>query len=69
MQVALSKGRTMGFIDKSNVYGAGCYVLGPDATLLYFDATVQFVDMNNISIFTSDKLEITIDTAFQYYIR
>jgi hypothetical protein len=51
------------------VYTSGRYFVGPDYTFKKFQADAHFEEVKNIAVFTSDKLEVQISCAFQYFLK
>lgn len=54
-------------IDK--VYTSGRYFIGPDFTFKVFKGDAHFVNLDSISVWTGDKIEIKITCSFQYFLR
>lgn len=68
-ELAFTKQKSTGVVDKSKVYDGGRYFIGPDYTFKVFQADVHFVDLENSKVFSADKLEVIIAVHFQYVIR
>lgn len=51
------------------MYKSGRHFVGPDYTFKKFKADAHFEDVKNIAVFTSDKLEVQISCAFQYFLK
>lgn len=56
-------------MDTSKVYTGGRHWIGPDYTFKTFRSDAHFEDLPKITSFTTDKLEVTISCAFQYFLR
>ena len=56
-------------MDTSRVYLGGRHWIGPDYTFKVFRSDAHFVDLPKITVFTTDKLEVTLSCAFQYFLR
>ncbi|XP_031562107.1 uncharacterized protein LOC116297923 [Actinia tenebrosa] len=63
------KRKSTGKVDTSKVYLSGRHFVGPDYTFKKFKADAHFEDINNIAVFTSDKLEVQTSCAFQYFLK
>ncbi len=62
--------RSTGEVDTSKVYGpGGRHGLGVDYTFKAFDANSHYSVLNDLSVFTRDRLEVFLDVTFQYFIR
>lgn len=61
--------KSTGSVDLSQVYTVGKHFIGPDFEFKVFKADAHMVKLNNIAAFTQDKLEVTVDATFQYYLR
>ena len=46
-------------MDKTEVYGVGRYLIGPDFEFKIFPADLHYVEVKDAKIFTSDKLEVS----------
>ena len=51
------------------MYTSGRYFVGPDYTFKVFQANAHFVKLDEISVWTDDKVEIEISCSFQYFLR
>ena len=56
-------------MDISEVFTSGRYFVGPDYTFKVFQANAHFVQLDEISVWTDDKVEIEISCSFQYFLR
>lgn len=56
-------------MDISKVFTSGRYFVGPDFTFKVFQANAHFVKLDEISVWTDDKVEIEISCSFQYFLR
>ena len=56
-------------MDIDRVYSSGRYFVGPDYTFKVFAADAHFVKLDEITVWTRDKVEIKITCAFQYFLR
>ena len=68
-QLGFKRRKSTGFVDISEVYTSGRYFVGPDYTFKVFPADAHFVELNEISVWTGDKIEIKISCNFQYFLR
>lgn len=68
-EYGFKKQLSTGKVDTSEVYTSGRHWVGPDYGFKKFRADAHFVELPSISVFTSDKLEVTISCAFQYFLR
>lgn len=67
-QFAFKKRKSTGSIYRDEAYDVGKYHLGPDFTFLKFPAYAQHESLR-VTIFDSEKIEITIEAKFQYFLR
>lgn len=57
-------------MDTSRVYGpGGRHALGVDFTFKAFPADGVYAVLNDLSVFSLDRLEVFLDVTFQYFIR
>ncbi|CAH1788143.1 unnamed protein product [Owenia fusiformis] len=63
------KRKTTGEVSLDKVYGSGRYAIGPDHMFKTFTSSAHVVYMDNIDVFASDKLEVTMSATFQYFLR
>ena len=68
-QYAFVKQKSTGKVDTNKIYTGGRHWIGPDYTFKTFRADAHFEDLPKITAFTTDKLEVTISCAFQYFLR
>ncbi|XP_068716761.1 uncharacterized protein [Montipora capricornis] len=68
-ELGFKKQRSTGFVDIDKVYTSGRYFFGPDFTFKLFQANAHFIKLDEIAVWTGDKLEIKITCAFQYFLR
>lgn len=68
-ELGLTKQKSTGKVFKSKVYSGGRYFIGPDFEFKVFPADVHDVELKGAKVFTSDKLEVTVNAHFQYVIR
>ncbi|XP_002735949.1 uncharacterized protein LOC100378672 [Saccoglossus kowalevskii] len=68
-QYGFPKRSSTGSVDTSKVYTAGKYAIGPDKTFKTFRAAAHVVMVDDIAIFTSDKLEVWLSCSFQYFLQ
>ncbi len=61
--------RSTGEVDTSKVYSSGRYGVGVDYTFKAFRADSQFSVLNDLAVFTRDRLEVLMDVTFQYFLR
>lgn len=64
MQFGFKRQRSTGRVDTSKVYTGGKYFIGPAYDIKVFRADAHFLDLNDIDIFTRDKLEVGADCNF-----
>ena len=57
-----------GTVDRETVYYPGCYVLGPDTTLVRFDASAHTIT-ETVRVFTLDTIAITMRYSLVYFLR
>lgn len=67
-ELALSKSRVTGKVNREDVYYPGCHLLTPDAELVRFKGTAHIVNQN-VGIFTSDRLSFSLGISLQYFIK
>ncbi|RMX50992.1 hypothetical protein pdam_00013908 [Pocillopora damicornis] len=68
-ELGFKRRKSTGFVDISEVYTSGRYFVGPDYTFKVFPADAHFVELDEISVWTGDKIEIKISCNFQYFLR
>ena len=51
--------KSTGSVDLTKVYDSGRHFIGPDFEFKIFPADAQFLELEDVSVFTSDKLEVT----------
>ncbi|XP_038079063.1 uncharacterized protein LOC119746287 [Patiria miniata] len=61
--------KTSGTVDTSIVYQAGHHYVGLDAEFKVFKADAHMVSLESIGVFTRDRLEVSLDCTFQYFLR
>jgi len=62
------KSKTTGSVDTSEVYTSGRHFVGPDKTFKTFQSTAHLITLDDILIFSRDKLEIGITVDLQYFL-
>lgn len=62
------KSRTTGSVDTDVVYTSGRHFVGPDKVFKTFQSTAHLITLENILIFSRDKLEIGITVDLQYFL-
>lgn len=67
-QYGFVKSRATGSVDTSVVYTSGRHFVGPDKTFKTFQSTAHLISLENILIFSRDKLEIGISVSLQYFL-
>lgn len=55
-------------VNLDKVYDSGRYVIGPSHEFKTFQADAHFQSVNNIRVFTSDKLEVGLSAWYQYFL-
>lgn len=68
-ELGFTKQKSTGRVNLDEVYTGGRYFIGPDFTFKTFPAEVHFEEMNEIAIFSKDKVEVEITCAMQYFLR
>ena len=69
-QVGFVMQRSTGEVDTSEVYGpGGRYGVGVDYTFKTFRADGHYSVLDDLSVFSRDRLEVFLDVTFQYFIR
>ncbi|KAL3832279.1 hypothetical protein ACJMK2_023937 [Sinanodonta woodiana] len=68
-QFGFVRQKTTGAVDTSKVYSGGKHFVGPDYEFKVFKADTQFITLENVTVFTSDKLEVSITIFIQYNLR
>lgn len=61
--------KSSGTVDTSKVYSSGRHLVGPDTEFKVFPADAHFVEFQHVTVFTSDKLQVSISARFQYFLR
>ncbi|KAL8612319.1 hypothetical protein ACOMHN_062266 [Nucella lapillus] len=61
--------KSTGSVDTDEVYPGGKYLIGPDFEFKVFTASAHFQNLVDVSVFTSDKLEVQLDVTFQYFLK
>ncbi|XP_069102398.1 uncharacterized protein [Argopecten irradians] len=61
--------RSTGIVDLSKVHTAGRQLLGHDYEFKAFQADAHLIELDDIDVFTSDKLEVKLTVYFQYFLR
>lgn len=59
LQYGFLRRKSTGNVDTSEVYSGGKYFVGPDYEFKVFKADAQYLDLEQIAIFTRDKLEVS----------
>lgn len=67
-ELGFQKRISTGYITTDRVYEGGRYFLGLDYDFHTYPANAQFVEFDD-SVFTSNKLEVSIHCHFQYFLR
>lgn len=71
-QMGFAHRRTTGTVDRSHVYSAGKYMLGPDYGFTVFPASVQNVDITDVAAWTESDVStnagtsVEMDLSYQY---
>ncbi|KAL3832276.1 hypothetical protein ACJMK2_023934 [Sinanodonta woodiana] len=68
-QYGFVRQKSTGTVDTTKVYSGGKYFIGPDYEFKVFKANTQFITLENVTVFTSDKLEVSITIFIQYNLR
>ncbi|XP_052821759.1 uncharacterized protein LOC106872928 isoform X2 [Octopus bimaculoides] len=68
-QMGVVKNKVTGSVSLDRVYSNGRYLIGPSHEFKVFKADAHVEYINNIRVFTSDKLEVGLSGAFQYFLR
>ena len=56
-------------MDKTEVYTTGKHMIGPDVEFKTFNADAHFVELDDVAIFTADKLEVDIQLIISNLLR
>lgn len=67
-QFGFARQKSTGTVSTDKVYGSGRQFIGPDFEFKVFQADAHFVSLD-VSVFTSDKLEVRLVVNFQYFLR
>lgn len=67
-ELGLRKGRVTGSVDTSRVYDGGRHVLGPSYVFQKYPASVHTVQVSNVSVVSSDRLETDLDITIMYFL-
>lgn len=70
-ELGLRQSRTTGKVYRDNVYESGNYALGPDSIFLIYPASIQNIELPNLSIWSKTSENdagtlLSIDVSFQY---
>ncbi|XP_076459148.1 uncharacterized protein LOC143292587 [Babylonia areolata] len=68
-EFAFKRQKSTGSVNTDEVYSGGKYLIGPDFTFKTFKASAHFESLSDVSVFTSDKLEVKLDVSFQYFLK
>ncbi|XP_036356618.1 uncharacterized protein LOC115228206 isoform X2 [Octopus sinensis] len=68
-ELGVVRNKVTGSVSLDRVYSNGRYVIGPSHEFKVFKADAHVEYINNIRVFTSDKLEVGLSGAFQYFLR
>ncbi|KAK3591936.1 hypothetical protein CHS0354_031438 [Potamilus streckersoni] len=68
-QFGFVRQKSTGTVNTTKVYSGGKYFIGPDYEFKVFKADTQFITLDNVAVFTSDKLEVSITVFIQYSLR
>jgi len=63
------KQKSTGKVKLDKVYTGGRYMIGPDFTFKTFPAEVHYEELEQISTFSQDGIEVEITCAIQYFLR
>lgn len=61
--------KASGRVDTSTIYTGGRYYIGITFDFKKFPADAHFVELYDLEVFTSDRLEVAMDCTFQYFLR
>ncbi|KAK7113664.1 uncharacterized protein [Littorina saxatilis] len=61
--------KSTGSVKTDEVYSGGKYLIGPDYEFKTFPASAHFETLRDVTVFTSDKLEVKLDVYFQYFLK
>ena len=59
-QYGFSRRKSTGNVDTDTVYSGGHYLIGIDHEFKIFQADAHLVELTQIAVFTSDRLEVRI---------
>ncbi|KAJ8019937.1 hypothetical protein HOLleu_41726 [Holothuria leucospilota] len=68
-EYAFKRRKASGKVDTSRVYTGGRYYIGITFAFKTFPADAHFVELYDLEVFTSDRLEVKLDCSFQYFLR
>jgi len=68
-QLGFRKQKSTGKVKLDKVYTGGRYMIGPDFTFKTFPAEVHYEELEQISTFSQDGIEVEITCAIQYFLR
>ena len=63
-QYGFKRQKSTGSVNTDEVYSGGKYLVGPDYEFKTFKASAHFEALRDVTVFTSDKLEVSV-----YWIR
>ncbi|XP_069107759.1 uncharacterized protein [Argopecten irradians] len=61
--------KSTGTVTLDKVYTSGRSYTGPDVEFKIFQADAHKVELDDITVFTADKLEVSVTVYFQYFLR
>lgn len=62
------RNKITGAVSLDRVYDSGRYVIGPSYEFKRFQADAHFQYVDNVKVFTSDKLEVGLSAWYQYFL-
>jgi regulator of protease activity HflC (stomatin/prohibitin superfamily) len=61
--------KTTGAVDTGEIYTSGRYAVGPDTEFKTFPAMAHTEHFRDVTVFTSDRLQVEITCTMQYFLR
>ncbi|PIK59361.1 hypothetical protein BSL78_03732 [Apostichopus japonicus] len=68
-QFGFKRRKASGKVDTDTVYSGGRYPIGITFNFKTFPADAHILELWNLEVFTSDRLQVSLDCALQYFLR
>lgn len=68
-QYGFKRQKSTGSVKTDEVFTGGNYLVGPDYEFKTFTASAHYEVLKDVTVFTSDKLELKLDVSFQYFLK